>query len=168
MWIFTAEGLYSIEAARAGLTSGMTTLFVRSRFREHLNTLKDRFPEELGEAEVREVSLPGWPWFLMVEKDVWARCMTELVLEVDYWNLPGTLEGGKYAHLVSNLEEVMNLPQEDVWSWASKRAHKAERFLSPSDYARERGVSRDTVYRWIRNGKLPAERTPGGEWRIQI
>jgi excisionase family DNA binding protein len=38
--------------------------------------------------------------------------------------------------------------------------------LSTGEVARLFGVSRDAVLKWIRKGKLPATRTPGGHYRV--
>jgi excisionase family DNA binding protein len=37
---------------------------------------------------------------------------------------------------------------------------------SPTDIARLTGVSRQTVVKWLKEGRLPATRTPGGHWII--
>lgn len=38
--------------------------------------------------------------------------------------------------------------------------------FTPKDIARERGVSSDTVCRWIKTGKLRAYKLPSGRYRI--
>ncbi|MFH1762614.1 MAG: helix-turn-helix domain-containing protein [Gemmatimonadota bacterium] len=43
---------------------------------------------------------------------------------------------------------------------------KKSELLSTGEVARLCGVSRDAVLKWIRKGKLPAIRTPGGHFRV--
>ncbi len=38
--------------------------------------------------------------------------------------------------------------------------------LSPTDYAKKRGVDRSTVHRWLNKGYLTYELTPSGRKRI--
>lgn len=39
-------------------------------------------------------------------------------------------------------------------------------YYTPAEVGRGVGVSRQTVVGWIRSGRLKADRTPGGHWRI--
>lgn len=39
-------------------------------------------------------------------------------------------------------------------------------YLNPNEAARRLGVDRATVIKWIRQGHLPAYKTPGGQYRI--
>lgn len=38
--------------------------------------------------------------------------------------------------------------------------------LTAKQFAKELGVKTNTVYEWIRDGRLPAWKTPGNQWRI--
>jgi excisionase family DNA binding protein len=42
-----------------------------------------------------------------------------------------------------------------------------KQLLSAGAVAKILGVNRATVWRWCEAGKLPAFRTPGGQWRIR-
>jgi len=44
---------------------------------------------------------------------------------------------------------------------------REDRLLLLSEVARLFGVDRKTVWKWARNGFLPAWRTPGGKFRIR-
>lgn len=39
--------------------------------------------------------------------------------------------------------------------------------ITAAEAARRLGVNKSTVTRWIAEGKVPAERTIGGHWRIR-
>lgn len=41
-----------------------------------------------------------------------------------------------------------------------------KKFLKPREAAKMLGVSRHTVYAWIRKGKLKAYKTPGGRMMV--
>lgn len=43
----------------------------------------------------------------------------------------------------------------------------AKRLISAAAAAREFGVDRSTMTRWLAAGKVPAFRTPGGQWRVR-
>ena len=40
--------------------------------------------------------------------------------------------------------------------------------LTPGEAAVELRTTAATVKRWLRDGRLPGVRTPGGEWRVAI
>lgn len=42
-----------------------------------------------------------------------------------------------------------------------------KRLISAAAAARELGVNKSTMTRWIAAGKVPAFKTPGGHWRIR-
>lgn len=46
------------------------------------------------------------------------------------------------------------------------RSGKSEEFLSVADVAAEFGVTPQAVYKWIREKKVEAEKTPGGSYRL--
>jgi excisionase family DNA binding protein len=41
-------------------------------------------------------------------------------------------------------------------------------FYTPDEVASMMRLSRDTITRYARTGKLEAQRTPGGQWRIPV
>lgn len=54
----------------------------------------------------------------------------------------------------------------------TKRATKIEPtedpFLSANEVARQMNVHHTTIGRWIKEGAIPALRTPGGHWMIRL
>ncbi|MBU0595070.1 hypothetical protein KJ567_00085 [Candidatus Bipolaricaulota bacterium] len=59
---------------------------IRARSRQHLDTLKGRFAEQLGEYEIIETSSADYPWRLICPKAVCAECVRALVLDMAYDN----------------------------------------------------------------------------------
>jgi hypothetical protein len=59
MWIFTKHGFYSAVCARQGdgkhgQLVDPNRIMVRARVRDHLEALKRRFPDLLGQCQIRE------------------------------------------------------------------------------------------------------------------
>lgn len=50
---------------------------------------------------------------------------------------------------------------------ASDRAREAPEWLSAIKVAARYGVTPQAVYKWIEAGRVSAERTPGGSWRLE-
>lgn len=57
-------------------------------------------------------------------------------------------------------------PREVIQEAIAEEA-RAQRLLSVGVVARELQVSHGTIRNWIKAGKLPAERTLGGWWRVR-
>lgn len=57
---------------------------------------------------------------------------------------------------------------EAALSEASGEEVRARRLLSVGAVARELQVSLGTIRNWIKAGKLPAERTLGGRYRVRV
>lgn len=54
-----------------------------------------------------------------------------------------------------------------VWrGHVSDRAREATEWLSAAQVAARYGVTPQAVYKWIEAGRVRAERTPGGSWRL--
>ena len=88
MWIFTRYGFYSIACA-TGVdgTIDTDTVMVRSRLREHLLSLKARFPEtELGKAEIQSSDLTDYRYRLVLPKAAWVAALAELATEQTWSN----------------------------------------------------------------------------------
>jgi len=43
---------------------------------------------------------------------------------------------------------------------------RAERWLSVQEIAKHLSISKETVYRWVENGRMPAHKV-GKQWRFQ-
>lgn len=88
MWIFTRYGFFSIACATGtDGTLDTDTVMVRSRLREHLLSLKERFPEtELGKAEIQSSDHTDYRCRIVMPKAVWVAALTELATEQTWSN----------------------------------------------------------------------------------
>ena len=91
MWIFTKHGFYSAVWARQGDGKNghffdPDRIMVRARLREHLERLKDRFPNLLGQCEIREFTGTDYAYRLFVDEPVWSHVLAGLAEETDYDN----------------------------------------------------------------------------------
>jgi predicted small integral membrane protein len=88
MWIFTRYGFFSIACATSqDGTIDAETVMVRSRLREHLVSLKARFPDtELGKAEVQSSDLTDYRYRIVLTKTIWVAALAELATEQTWSN----------------------------------------------------------------------------------
>jgi predicted small integral membrane protein len=88
MWIFTRYGFFSI--ACASKTDGATDpdkVMVRARMRQHLVSLKERFPDtELGKAEIQSSERTDYRHRIVVSKAAWVAALAELATEQTWAN----------------------------------------------------------------------------------
>src|SRR5262245_1671017 len=123
MWVFTKHGFFSAVCARQG--SGKhgqpvdpNRIMVRSRVRAHLEALKKRFPELLGQSEIQENAGTDYAFRIFVAKAVWAQVLSGLVEETDYNNFKSEvarhqgMAGDAYERSLHAVWSVMrNLPK---------------------------------------------------------
>ena len=91
MWIFTKYGFLSAVCARLadgrhGQPIDRNRIRVRGRVRAHLDSVKARFPDLLGECEIQEFAGADYPVRLFVPKSVWMQIVSKLAEETDYDN----------------------------------------------------------------------------------
>ena len=123
MWIFTKHGFFSAVCARQG--SGkhsqpvdLDRIMVRARVRGHLEALKVRFPNHLGECEVQESPQTDYAYRLFVGKPAWARVLAGLAEETDYDNFKSEVAhhqgraGAAYEHSLHEVWAVMHRLQK--------------------------------------------------------
>jgi len=92
MWLFTKHDFFSAVCARQGNgESGQSVdphrIMVRARLSEHLENLKQRFPELLAGCEIREYQGSDYACRIFVPKSIWTRVVEQLAQETDYDNL---------------------------------------------------------------------------------
>jgi hypothetical protein len=119
VWIFTKHGFFSAVCARQGDgTHGEPVdtdrIMVWARIRGHFEALKKRFPELLGESEIRESSGTEYAHRLFVQKAAWSQILAGLAEETDYDNFKSEVSrhqgrpGANYEHSLHEVWSVMH------------------------------------------------------------
>lgn len=117
MWIFTTYGFYSAVCARQGdgehgKPVDPNRIMVRARVRKHLEDLKSRFPDLLGEYEIREFSGTDYAFRIFVDKPVWSQVLVGLNEDMDYDNFKSEvarLQGRDGTDYERSLHEVWSV-----------------------------------------------------------
>jgi hypothetical protein len=123
MWIFTKHGFFSAVCARQGdgrhgRPIDPDRIMVRARVRSHLEALKKRFPNILGECGIRESAGTDYAFRLFVQKSAWMEVLAGLAEETDYDNFKSEVArhqgraGAAYAHSLHEVWSVINKLQK--------------------------------------------------------
>ena len=123
MWVFTKHGFYSAVCARQGdgkhgQPVDPNRIMVRARVREHLEALKKRFPNLLGQGEIREFVGTDYAYRLFVDKPAWSQVLAGLAEETDYDNFKSEVArhqgraGAAYGRSLHEVWSVMNRLQK--------------------------------------------------------
>jgi hypothetical protein len=123
MWIFTKHGFFSAVCARKGdgkhgQAVDLDRIMVRARVRGHLKALKNRFPDLLGQCEIREFAGTDYAFRLFVDKPVWSQVLSGLAEETDYDNFKSAVArhqgraGAAYEHSSHEVWSGMNKLQK--------------------------------------------------------
>jgi hypothetical protein len=86
---------------------------VRARLRDHLEALKKRFPELLGDCDIQESAGTDYAYRLFVGKNSWTQVVAELANETDYDNFKSEVAnhqgraGAAYEHSLHDVWSVM-------------------------------------------------------------
>ena len=123
MWIFTKHGFFSAVCARQGdgkhgKPVDTDRIMVRARIRSHLQALKKRFPDLLGECEIQESAGTDYAYRLFVPKPAWTQVVAGLAEETDYDNFKSEVarhqgrEGAAYEHSLHEVWSVMHRLQK--------------------------------------------------------
>lgn len=118
MWIFTKYGFYSAVCARQGDGKhgepvDSERIMLRARVRRHLEALKNRFPDLLGECEIKEFVDADYAFRIFVDKTVWSRVLVGLNEDMDYDNFKSEVarfqgrDGAAYEHVLHEVWSVM-------------------------------------------------------------
>ncbi|HWP24081.1 MAG TPA: hypothetical protein VNM15_07900 [Candidatus Binatia bacterium] len=118
MWVFTKHGFFSAVCARQG--SGKhgqpvdpKRIMVRARVRAHLEALKKRFPDLLGQCKIQEFAGTDYAFRIFVAKSVWSQVLAGLAEETDYDNFKSEVArhqgkaGAAYEHSLHDVWAVM-------------------------------------------------------------
>ena len=115
MWIFTKHGFFSAVCARQGNGKhgqpvDPDRIMVRARVRSHLEDLKKRFPELLGEREIQESAGTDYAFRLFVQKSAWRQVVAGLgvVAEagLDRSKAEGVLKSGGGQEAIREADEL--------------------------------------------------------------
>lgn len=85
MWLFTTYGFFSVASAWANedkktYTIDPDNMMIRSRVKQHLVNLQDRF-DVLTEYEIKTSVTNDYMFRMMVPKAIWVNCIAELASE---------------------------------------------------------------------------------------
>ena len=89
-------------------------IMVRARVRGHLEALKARFPDRLGNCEILDSGGTDYAYRLFVAKPAWMQVVAELAEETDYDNFKSEVArhqgkaGAAYEHALHDVWSVMN------------------------------------------------------------
>lgn len=119
MWIFTKHGFFSAVCARKGNGGhgqpvDPDRIMVRARLRDHLEALKLRFPDALGDCEILESAGTDYAFRLFVQKSAWVQVVAGLAEETDYDNFKSEVArhqgraGAAYEHSLHEVWSVMH------------------------------------------------------------
>jgi hypothetical protein len=125
MWLFTKYGFYSAVCARQGdgghgQPVDENRVMVRARLRQHLEALKTRFPDVLGDAEIREFLGTDYAYRIFVKKRSWATVAAELADEIAYDNFKAEVAQGSAG---DDYEAALH----DVWSVMNRLQKRAQK-----------------------------------------
>jgi hypothetical protein len=117
MWISTKYGFFSAVCARQGdgeygRPVDPDRIMVRARVRGHLEALKQRFPDLLGQCEVLESVGTDYAYRLFVQKSAWAQVLAGLSQDTDYDNFKSEVarhQGKAGAAYERSLHEVWSV-----------------------------------------------------------
>jgi hypothetical protein len=123
MWIFTKYGFFSAVCSRQGdgrqgQPVDPDRIMVRARVQSHLEALKKRFPDILGECEIQESAGTDYAFRLFVQKSAWMEVLAGLAEETDYDNFKSEVArhqgraGTAYERSLHEVWSVMNQLQK--------------------------------------------------------
>lgn len=118
MWVFTKHGFFSAVCARQGSGKhGQTVdpgrIMLRARDRGHLEALKKRFLDRLGQCEIQEFPGTDYAFRIFVAKTVWSQVLAGLAEETDYDNFKAEVArhqgqaGAAYEHSLHDVWSIM-------------------------------------------------------------
>lgn len=91
---------------------------IRARVRGHLEALKKRFPDLLGECDVQDFGGTDYAYRLFVQKVAWTKVLAGLAEETDYDNFKSEVAhhqgraGAAYEHSLHEVWAVMRRLQK--------------------------------------------------------
>ena len=119
MWVFTRYGFFSAVCARQGdgghaQPVDPDRIMVRARVRAHLEALKERFPDLLGDRGILESPSADYAFRIFVPKPVWSEVVAALAEETEYDNFKSAVAKQQgdadtaYVHALHQVWSVMH------------------------------------------------------------
>lgn len=123
MWIFTRYGFFSAVCARQGdgkhsQPVDPDRIMVRARVRGHLESLIQRFPDQLGACAIQDSPRADYAFRIFVDKPVWVQVLAYLAEDTDYDNFKSEVArhqgsaGADYEHSLHDVWSVMHRLQK--------------------------------------------------------
>ena len=119
MWLFTQYGFFSAVCAREGDGSytnrvDPTRIMVRARLKTHLENLKRRFKDTIGDVEIIETPDTDYRYRVFVDKSKWTHMLESIGDEIDYDNFKSQVarhqgsSGATYSHSLHDVWSIMH------------------------------------------------------------
>jgi hypothetical protein len=113
MWLFTKYGFYSVVCARQGdgkygQPIDESRLMVRARVRDHLDALRNGFPDLLENTEIRAYTGSDYAFRIFVPKSTWVAVTAALAEELSYDNFKAEVARG-------DADDDYEAALHDVW-----------------------------------------------------
>lgn len=117
MWIFTKYGFNSVVSPQEDdgdldRQVDPSRVMVRCRLREHIEALKERFPDLIADYDIKESSRADYAFRMLVDKRVWSQLLLRLNDELEYDNFKSEVarfRGDKDTAYVDSLHEVWSV-----------------------------------------------------------
>lgn len=111
MWLFTPYGAFSVVRN----WERVNTMLVRTRDREHLETLAATFPVEFVNTEITVTPNRDYPYRCVLHRSAWISLAGKLAASVDYTNFkdevelvaPRTKSGDRYLDVVHTVWQTL-------------------------------------------------------------
>ena len=114
MWIFTRYGFFSVaSASKPDGSRDRETVMVRARRKDHLESLRDRFPA-LADKKILTMPNADYRYRIIVPKQAWVSVVAELAEEQDWSNFKNEVSshqgksGAAYVRALHDVWEIMN------------------------------------------------------------
>ena len=118
MWIFTKYGFFSIACAnkRGSGDIDPNVVMVRSRLKEHLVNLQERFKEtDIAKLAIEDSTHTDYRYRIVMPKDEWVAALSEMSAEQTWRNFKNEASlftrahklGTRYVHALHDIWEVM-------------------------------------------------------------
>jgi len=108
MWVFSRYGFFSCTCDTKHGALNTNVIMVRARVKEHIENLQKKFTD-LKSIEIQYSLKYDYQYRIYVPKEIWAKIVSEIVIETDYGNFKSAVGGdGNYHQLLSEVWCIMS------------------------------------------------------------